>query len=328
MAGFWQRAVASQSSSLTLYIHNTLFPSYVINLLVDEQQCSFTESEHVPHNNNNTTFDLQMFGLTPEAIREKVEAAIVHNEACALLKLPTELLIHILSYIVKVIKRNGDPIVLDVRHYHAIRLRYSAVSYTCKQLRKEVLPLFFGLNNFRFASETAETLQGGFLQRGGFHNHKKTAPQTIDTDINSRVVAFGFAPPAGSQYPCLANPTYVHNVPHIHGNYIELPGISLRPMLKQIELVLNVPENSRNARSFGPTYTDTARDWLFPVRAITRLGSTHLKELKIVVRYHPSRINISSVGAGQRLEDWLDEELIMIDVERSADGVSWVYQAV
>ncbi|KAK5690938.1 hypothetical protein LTR17_025826 [Elasticomyces elasticus] len=268
-----------------------------------------------------------MSGLTPLAICETVEAAIMHNEACALLNLPTELLIHILGYIVKVIKRNGDPIVLDVQRYHTVRLRYSAVSYACKQLRKEVLPLLFGLNNFRFTSETAETIQG-FLQKSGFHNHKKTAPQTIDTDISSRVVVFGFAPPSGSQFPSLANPGYVQNLPHIHGNYIELPGISLRPMLKQIELVLNVPENNRNARLLGPTYTDSARDWLFPVRAITRLGFTHLKELKIVVRYDPSRIDTSSVGAEQRLEDWLDEELIMIDVERFAEGVSWMYQAV
>ncbi|KAK5675270.1 hypothetical protein LTS10_012032 [Elasticomyces elasticus] len=246
-----------------------------------------------------------MSGLTPEAIREMIKAAIMHNEACALMNLPTELLIHILGYIVKVIKCNGDPVVLDVRQYHTIRLRYSAVSYTCKQLRKEVLPLFSGLNKFRFASEPAETIQG-FLQNG----------------------SFGFAPPSGSHFPSLANPGYVQNLPHIHGNYIELPGISLRPMLKQIELVLNVPENKRNARLLGPTYTDTARDWLFPVRAITMLGFTHLKELKIVVRYHPSRIDTSSVGAGQRLEDWLDEELIMIDVERFAEGVSWMYQAV
>ncbi|KAK3643740.1 hypothetical protein LTR56_010045 [Elasticomyces elasticus] len=269
----------------------------------------------------------QVSGLTPEAIREMVKAAIMHNEACALLNLPTELLIHILGYIVKVIRRNGDPIVLDVRHYYTIRLRYSAVSYTCKQLRKEVLPLFFGLNKFRFASETAETIQG-FLQKSGFHNHKKTAPQTIDTDVNSRVVVFGFAPPSGSHFPSLANPGYVQNLPHIHGNYIELPGISLRPMLKQIELVLNVPEDKRYSRLLGPTYTDTARDWLFPVRAIMRLGFTHLKELKIVVRYDPSRIDTESIGAGQRLEDWLDEELIMIDVERFAEGVSWTYQAV
>ncbi|KAK4945907.1 hypothetical protein LTR10_014999 [Elasticomyces elasticus] len=269
-----------------------------------------------------------MSGLTPEAIRVIVEAAIMQNEACTLLNLPTELLIDILGYIVKIIKRNGDPVVLDVRHYHTIRPRYSAVSYTCKQLRKEVLPLFFGLNNFRFVSETAETLQGGSRHEGGFHNHKRTARQTIDTDINSRVVAFGFAPPAGSQYPCVANPSYVHNLPHITGNYIELPGISLRPMLKQLELVLNVPKNNRNARLFGPTYTDTTRDWLFPVRAITRLGFTHLKELKIVVKYHPSRIDTSSVGAGQSLEDWLDEKLIMIDVERFAESVSWIYQAI
>ncbi|KAK5690609.1 hypothetical protein LTR97_012164 [Elasticomyces elasticus] len=264
---------------------------------------------------------------TPEAIRAMVEAAVKHNQTCALLSLPTELLVTILEYILQLRNKNGDPVVLNVRYYHLIRRRYLAVSYASKRLHQESLPLFFASNSFRFTSKRGTTF-GGLLTNMDLHNYVKSGPQTIDSELSSRLLSFGFDPPAGVQFPSLTNPGSQFHLPSIAGNYIELPGFSVRPAFKQMELVLVVPNMETGIGFNGPTYTNPARDWLFPVRAIKTLGFTHLKQFVIVVKYDPSRIDITFQGAAQRVEDWVDAELDRLSLEDSADDVSWSYLAV
>ncbi|KAK3636558.1 hypothetical protein LTR56_005377 [Elasticomyces elasticus] len=264
---------------------------------------------------------------TPEEVRAMIEAAVTHNKTCALLSLPTKLLVSILEYILKLRKRNGDPVVLNVQYYHLIRRRYLAVSYASKRLRQESLQLFFASNSFRFTSKRGTTF-GGLLTNMDRHNYVKPGPQTIDSEISSRLLSFGFDPPAGVQYPSLTNPGSQLHLPSIAGNYVELPGFSVRPAFKQMELVLVVPNMETGTGFNGPTYTNPARDWLYPVRAVKTVGFTNLKLFTIVVKYETSRIDITFQGAAQRVEDWVDAELDRLSLEYSAEDVSWSYLAV
>ncbi|KAK5747365.1 hypothetical protein LTR17_000004 [Elasticomyces elasticus] len=264
---------------------------------------------------------------SPEEVRAMVEAAVTHNKTCALLSLPTELLVSILECILQLRKTNGDPVVLNVQYYHLIRRRYLAVSYASKRLRQESLPLFFASNSFRFTSKRGTT-HGGLLTNMDLHNYVKLKPQTIDSEISSRLLSFGFDPPAGVQYPSLTNPSSQFHLPSIAGNYIELPSFSVRLAFKQLELVLVVPNMETGTGFNGPTYTNPARDWLYPVRAVKTLGFTHLKQFVIVVKYEPSRIDITFQGAAQRVEDWVDAELDRLSLEDFAEDVSWSYLTI
>ncbi|KAK4896462.1 hypothetical protein LTR27_005677 [Elasticomyces elasticus] len=252
-----------------------------------------------------------------------------------LLELPSELRNRIFELLVILFNGWGNTTTVDVRRYQRItpRLRIAQVN---RQLRSEVLPVFYGMNLFRFVSTRFLCIENSLPTEGGgrmLGPRSRTMVKRVTTIVpESSLVCFGFTEPNPEKGASRVEDRRL-------GNFIELPTFSLRKLIKRVELVLEVPDDCENAemlhreKGAKPRYTQPQRDWLYPLRNMHVLGFGKLTALKVVIN-HGKDIEIASTprlnrdGDKERLEEWVNGQIAAMSLEDVAETVQVEYAKV
>ncbi|KAK0862442.1 hypothetical protein LTS02_007201 [Friedmanniomyces endolithicus] len=252
---------------------------------------------------------------------------------CYILVLPDELLIHILELAATTAGRGVLRRTAKVTQRHNVHRSVIGPSTANQRLSEISLEAFYGINTFGFSSVQTSAIGGVVQSMPDISDSHDTTLPTTTTDLRSSLVVFAFAGPSSPQRP--SSTTERSASQHQEGNYIRLPHFSIRGMMKRLELVLLVPDehehdrwDSKTTRSdYRPRYTELERDWLLPVRPIQELGFHRLKELEVVIKYrdHIDAGANTVRHAEERLDEWVDCEMVNMSASRLAGKVTVTY---
>ncbi|KAK5690611.1 hypothetical protein LTR97_012166 [Elasticomyces elasticus] len=271
---------------------------------------------------------------TPSAVTESNNAT--PSKPSLLLELPAPLRNRICELLVLLVNGEGKMSAVGLRRYQMItpRLRIAQAN---RKLRGEVLPAFYGVHLFRFVSHHFLCIDNCLSAEGegrmlGPRSRTKVEIRTTPV-LESSLVCFGFTEP--DRYPKRGQDVESGRT----GNFIELPTFSLRKLVKRVELVLEVPignETGSNPHLHGkaakPRYTQSERDWLYPLRHLRELGFLQLTELKVVVNYGEDielfSVHADKAGGRERLEEWVSAQITAMSLENVTETVEVEYAKV
>ncbi|KAK5711406.1 hypothetical protein LTR15_012478 [Elasticomyces elasticus] len=238
---------------------------------------------------------------TLSAVTESNDAT--PSKPSLLLELPAELRNRICELLVLLVNGEGKMSAIGLRRYQMVtpRLRITQAN---RQLRSEVLPVFYGVHLFRFVSHHFLCIDNCLPAEGegrmlGPRSRAKVEIRTTPV-LESSLVCFGFTEP--DRYPKRGQNVESGRT----GNFIELPTFSLRKL--------------------------SERDWLYPLRHLRALGFVQLTDLKVVINYGEDielfSVHADKAGGRERLEEWVSAQITAMSLENVAETVEVEYAKV
>lgn len=218
-----------------------------------------------------------------------------------LLQLPAEIRNKIFTDVVTVRDRNGKPRIIDCKFLQIGRnIIYRSINVRNRQMRHELLTLFYATNVFHFES----------FRHTNKDIHTNAYLRAL-TDGMPGVATYGRKLPGRNlEFGCLA---------------MDLPPMRVRPMLKNVQLTLLVPKTTEPT---GGSVWHKSADWFYPILHLLDTGA-NLKKLEVTIKFHDydSRTH-KWVGEAKDLAAKLKKWLLCGQdngVATAAEEVKWTF---